>query len=231
MALLNCTGLFDSLQTNTFEVLLAQLLGFDYNNKFLSGYSSNAISSVGCAIPASLAASPYNLTGSSTMAQVQAAANSIVLGWKTSTTQSLASDMISLLDCLNQDWGNMTVTKTGNGTIVAGATATFTITARNAGEGPENGAGLTDNLPTAPGTLTWTITGGTGAASCSISSSVLTCSFGTLAAGASRTVIVSAATTAANIGTITNTAHVFAINEAAADTGNNNATAVIHVTP
>jgi len=112
------------------------------------------------------------------------------------------------------------VTKTPdepNNDIDAGDAATFTIGVENLGPGTASNVTLTDQLPAG----TWTL-GGANAADCSINgSNLLTCSFGTLAAGASRTITVARATTAADCGTITNTATVAAANEPAANTGNN----------
>src|SRR5207249_3360358 len=88
------------------------------------------------------------------------------------------------------------VTKTGNGTINAGETATFTITVTNDGPGTACGVTAHDTLPSG----TWTL-GGANAGDCSITAGVLNCSFGTLTSGASRTITLSRATTAADLAT------------------------------
>src|SRR5205823_9167082 len=112
------------------------------------------------------------------------------------------------------------VTKTGNGTINAGETATFTITVTNDGPGTAFGVTAHDTLPSG----TWTL-GGANAGDCSITAGVLNCSFGTLTSGASRTITLSRATTAADCGTLPNTVTVAATNEASTTLANNSASA------
>src|SRR5205807_6910590 len=116
---------------------------------------------------------------------------------------------------------NVTVVKTSDiSTINAGDTANFTIVLTNTGAGLARSVALSDTLPSSPG-LNWMIDGGTGAAQCSISSGVLTCSFGDLAAGAGKSVHITSPTTPATCGTIENTAEGTAANEAAANQGDN----------
>src|SRR5438477_7094326 len=66
------------------------------------------------------------------------------------------------------------VTKTGNGTINAGETATFNIKMTHHDPGPTSRATAHDTLHND----TWTL-GGANAADCSITAGVLNCSFGT----------------------------------------------------
>ena len=95
---------------------------------------------------------------------------------------------------------DLNVAKTPDGgTVQSGGTATFTIVVTNQGAGKALNATLSDTLP--PGT--WTL-GGADAASCSIAAGTLTCNFGTIAAGGTRTITLSRAVTIADCGTITN---------------------------
>jgi uncharacterized repeat protein (TIGR01451 family) len=92
---------------------------------------------------------------------------------------------------------DLEVVKTGNGPLNAGDTATFTITLTNHGPGAAYDVTLSDQLPAG----TWTL-GGANAASCQISvSNLLTCDFGTVANGATRTITVSQVTDADDCGT------------------------------
>ncbi|MFN8618537.1 MAG: CARDB domain-containing protein [Dehalococcoidia bacterium] len=86
----------------------------------------------------------------------------------------------------------------------------FTITATNNGTGSAYGVTITDSLPSASG-LTWTESPDNG--DCTISSSTLTCTFGTLASGASKSVHISSPTTVATCGTLNNTAAVATTND------------------
>jgi len=104
----------------------------------------------------------------------------------------------------------------------------FTITINNGGAGTAYNTMLSDTLPTNSG-LSWTINGGTGAGSCSITSGALSCSFGNLNSGASKTVHITSPTTADTCGTVSNTASASATNEAAGDIGNNSGTGTVAV--
>lgn len=97
-------------------------------------------------------------------------------------------------------------------TVTAGDPIGFTVTVSNAGPGSAYGVTLSDPLPAGAG-IAWTIDGGSGAASCAIAAGTLTCSYGSLGAGASVTVHVSSPTTAASCGTYTNTATASASND------------------
>src|SRR5205814_1323461 len=90
--------------------------------------------------------------------------------------------------------------------VVAGGVASFTITAQNTGDGVASNVVITDTLQ---GTG-WSIN--PAVAGCAIAAGppqVLTCTFATLAAGASQAVTVQKTTAApADCGTINNTANV-----------------------
>jgi uncharacterized repeat protein (TIGR01451 family) len=118
---------------------------------------------------------------------------------------------------------DVTVLKTAdNGTISAGDTAAFTIVVSNTGQGTAKAVTLTDTLPAG---VTWT----EDSADCSITAGVMSCSFGDLASGATRTIHVSGVTDAADCGVLSNTATVGATNEPVSAQGNNSSTATITV--
>jgi len=98
------------------------------------------------------------------------------------------------------------------GTVSAGDKIGFTITATNTGDGTAHGVTVTDTLPTDAG-LNWTIDGANSDAGCSISSGVLTCTWGDVASGASKSVHITSPTTAASCGTVDNTASVTTSND------------------
>ena len=123
------------------------------------------------------------------------------------------------------DCPDLTVIKSGNGPIVNGQTATFTITTTNQGPGTAYDVTLEDQLPAGD----WTL-GGADAADCAIDgSNELTCDFGDLADDESRTITVSKTATTDDCGTIPNEVTVGAGNEAEADTDNNSDDAAIDV--
>jgi uncharacterized repeat protein (TIGR01451 family) len=118
---------------------------------------------------------------------------------------------------------NVTVLKTADqGTIDAGDTAAFTIVVTNEGPGTAKGVTLTDTLPSG---VVWS----EDSAACSITAGVLSCNFGDLTDGATRTVHVTGVTDAADCGVLTNTAVVAASNESQADSQDNTSTATITV--
>ena len=121
------------------------------------------------------------------------------------------------------DCPDVQVVKTAdNGTISAGDTAAFTIVVTNNGPGVAKHVTLSDTLPVG---VDWQQDN----ADCSITAGVLSCDFGNLASGASRTIHVSGKTDAADCGTLHNTATVSATNESSDDLGNNTSSADITV--
>ena len=137
------------------------------------------------------------------------------------TTSNDGSDSDSA--SVTVDCPNVTVLKTADqGTIDAGDTAAFTILVTNEGPGTAKDVTLTDTLPTG---IVWS----EDSADCSIAAGVLTCAFGDLADGATRTVHVTGATDATDCGTLPNTAVVAASNESVANVGDNLSTATITV--
>jgi uncharacterized repeat protein (TIGR01451 family) len=120
---------------------------------------------------------------------------------------------------------DIAVVKSGNGPLSAGQTAAFTIKLTNAGPGDAKGVTLSDQLPAG----SWTL-GGADAAACSINgSNLLTCDFGTVLAGGSRTITVSKATAAGDCPSIHNDVTVAASNEPASATDDNDSGADIVV--
>jgi uncharacterized repeat protein (TIGR01451 family)/fimbrial isopeptide formation D2 family protein len=104
---------------------------------------------------------------------------------------------------------DLEVVKEGNGPIDAGEDAVFTITLTNHGPGAAHDVTLEDQLPAG----SWAL-GGANAGDCSIDgSNLLTCDFGTVASGDTRTITVTLTTTADNCGTIPNSVTVGASNE------------------
>ena len=112
--------------------------------------------------------------------------------------------------------------------ISAGETIAFSIKVSSIGSATANNVVLTDTLPSG---LTWTVSGAdavaAGCAGTLAGGSTLTCNFGSLASGATRTVNLSATTTASNCGTINNTATVSATGDS--NSGNNSSSASTNV--
>ncbi len=107
-------------------------------------------------------------------------------------------------------------------TINRGDTAAFTIVVSNIGTTPAVGVTLSDVLP---GGITWN----EDSTYCSISAGTLSCSFGDLAAGASKTIHVTGSTAGIQCGTLNNTATVSATNEPSDKVGNNSSSASISI--
>jgi uncharacterized repeat protein (TIGR01451 family)/LPXTG-motif cell wall-anchored protein len=117
------------------------------------------------------------------------------------------------------------VTKTAGATAVAAGTPIgFTITASNTGAGDATGALVHDPLP---GSVAWSIdaSGTSGPLECGISSGTLSCS-GTLAAGATETVHVTAPTSTASCAAYDNTATLTATNTPQSPTASASTTVV-----
>jgi uncharacterized repeat protein (TIGR01451 family) len=111
------------------------------------------------------------------------------------------------------DCAQIDITKTADdGIVSAGDTIGFTITATNNGAGTAHGVTVTDTLPTDAG-LNWTIDAANSDAGCSIAAGVLTCNWGDLASGASKSVHITSTTTSASCGTVDNTASVTTSND------------------
>jgi uncharacterized repeat protein (TIGR01451 family) len=117
---------------------------------------------------------------------------------------------------INVQCPNLTIDKAADALSVnAGSAIGFTITVTNTGVGTASTVTLSDALPTGSG-VSWSIDGGTGAAQCSISGSPqsLSCSFGSMASSASKTVHITSSTTALSCGSYHNTATAQATNNA-----------------
>lgn len=96
-------------------------------------------------------------------------------------------------------------------TITGGQIASFRLVVTSNGHVTAEGVTLVDNLPSLAG-LSWSVDA-PNAADCPISANVMTCSFGDMPTGTSRTVIVSSPTPTDYNGDIENTAVVSATNE------------------
>jgi uncharacterized repeat protein (TIGR01451 family) len=112
-----------------------------------------------------------------------------------------------------------TITKVADDDAVnAGSVIGFTITVHNSGPGDAFDVEVSDSLPSGGG-LDWSIDGGTGAAQCSITGDTLSCDYGTVAAGATKTVHISSPTSVADCGTVDNTAHLTVSNDEPSSNG------------
>ncbi len=146
-------------------------------------------------------------------------------GTVSNTASAVVSNQVNAIpnasDQVTVNCPDLVVLKTAdNGTINAGDSAAFTIVVTNNGAGTAKGATLTDTLPAG---ITWS----EDSADCSISAGTMTCSFGDIAQGGSRTIHVSGPTTKDNCAVLSNTATVAATNES--NTSNNTSTATIGV--
>ena len=101
------------------------------------------------------------------------------------------------------------------------------ITATNTGAGEARAVTVTDTLPTAPG-LSWTEA--PDVPECAIAGGVLTCGFGTLGPGASKSVHIASPTTAASCARIDNTATV-TTSDGATHTASASTQCVVRVPP
>lgn len=103
---------------------------------------------------------------------------------------------------------SLSISKTASAAEVeAGQEIGFDITVESGGPGTATGVTLTDDLPTGDG-IAWSVDSG----DCVIAGNTLTCDFGDLAAGESRTIHLSSPTTAESCGVYANVAEVEATN-------------------
>ena len=190
----------------------------------------------------SLVYSPTTLAaGASTTVHVKATTSPANCGPVSNTASASASNENSSAAGNNSATASVTVncpdvsvSKIADASPVnAGNPIGFKITVSNIGPGLAKSVTLSDTLPTNPG-LVWAIDPNpvNTDAGCSISSGVLSCSFGNLANGASKKVHITATTTTATCGSVTNTATAAATNEKTSgpDQLNNSATATIVLT-
>jgi uncharacterized repeat protein (TIGR01451 family) len=116
--------------------------------------------------------------------------------------------------------------------VNAGETVSFSIVVSSIGSATANNVVLSDTLPSG---LTWTVSGTdattAGCAGSYAGGSTLTCNFGSLAVGASRTVNLSATTAASNCGTINNTATVTATADSNASNNSSSASTSVVCQP
>jgi uncharacterized repeat protein (TIGR01451 family) len=113
--------------------------------------------------------------------------------------------------CENPQPG-LTISKVADDdTVNAGNRIGFTITVTSSGKATATNVTLVDALPTGSG-ISWTIDGGTGAGSCSIEGSALSCGFGDMAPGSSSTVHIGSDTASNLCGRVPNSATASASN-------------------
>jgi hypothetical protein len=123
---------------------------------------------------------------------------------------------------------DVSVLKTAEMAMVpVGSQATYNIMVMAGGTGNSANVMLNDPLPPRPVGSSWTLTG-TDANSCNITSNILNCNFGTMAAGTSRSISVSTTVVVSDAGVgFDNTATV----TATVDTNpTNNASGPVHIT-
>jgi uncharacterized repeat protein (TIGR01451 family) len=89
-------------------------------------------------------------------------------------------------------------------TVTAGTPISFTITVANTGQGAAKNVAVTDNLPTTPAGLSWSIV--TPQAGWTLNGTTLSYSAASLAAGASSSITVTSPTTGTTCGQVNNTA-------------------------
>ena len=107
---------------------------------------------------------------------------------------------------------SLQITKSAaNATVDAGSDIGFSITVSSNGPGTAAGVVLNDALPAGNG-ISWSLV--QAVAGCSIQNNTLTCNFGDLAAGQTRTVELTSPTTTGSCGIYNNTASATATNHA-----------------
>jgi uncharacterized repeat protein (TIGR01451 family) len=152
-----------------------------------------------------------HVTGETDAADCGVLSNTAVVAASNETLVSIG-DNLSTAE-ITVDCPEISIIKTPDaGTVNAGEDIGFTIEATNNGAGTAHGVTVTDTLPTDPG-LSWTVDAANSDAGCSIASGTLTCDWGDLASGASKSVHITSPTTADSCGTVDNTASVTTTND------------------
>src|SRR4029453_18310991 len=152
-----------------------------------------------------------HVTGETTAADCGVLSNTAVVAASNEALVSIGDNLSTAT--INVNCPVISITKTADqGTVPAGDPIGFVIEATNNGAGTAHGVTVTDTLPTGAG-LNWTIDAANSDAGCSISAGVLTCNWGDLASGASKSVHITSPTTAATCGTVDNTASVTTSND------------------
>ncbi len=161
-------------------------------------------------------------SGASATVHITSPTTSATCGAVSNTAIADASndDQVSTgIKTITVDCASLAISKVADDSVVnAGDTIGYTITVTNGGAGTAKNVVVTDTLPTNGG-LVWTIDGGTGAAQCLIANGKLTCNFGDMAPGATKTVHLSSPTTAATCGQVVNTASATTTNDGNPGTG------------
>jgi uncharacterized repeat protein (TIGR01451 family) len=137
----------------------------------------------------------------------------------------LASSDGSAAECFHVKASDVGVTKVpDSATVNFGDPIGWTITVTSNGPDAAEDVMLTDTLPSVSGS--WSVDG-PDSASCTLTGNSLSCDFGTVPVGESRSVHVSASTSLSDAGDVTNTATVSAT--ADQNPANDEATSAIHV--
>jgi len=109
-------------------------------------------------------------------------------------------------------------------TVTAPAAVGYTITLSNTGTSAAFNVKISDTVPTNPGVI-WSINGGTGQGSCGIGMGMLTCTFASIASGASRTVHITSPTSSATCAaTVDNSASYTSDNSGGGNSGTSSIT-------
>ncbi len=174
-------------------------------------------------IAAGESASTVRISGPTDTGECGTVRNSVVVGATNERAVDTANNTDA--DTVTVSCPDVSITKTGNGTINAGDVAEFTLMVSNNDQtGTATAVTVVDELP---GTLSWTID--PAVTGCAIQSGTLTCELGDLGPGGEIEITVVATTTPTACGDLPNTATVSSGNEAPELDGNNEASATITV--
>src|SRR5436189_107937 len=175
-------------------------------------------SDAGCSISAGTLTCAFGSLGSGASKHVHitspttAATCGTVDNTATVTTSNVGSDHVDHVK-ITVNCGSIHITKSADqGTVDAGDPIGYVITVSNSGAGTAKNVTVSDTVPTNAG-LSWGIDAGGSDSGCSISAGTLTCTFGSLASGATRHVHITSPTTAATCGTVDNSATVTTTND------------------
>ena len=194
----------------------------------------SAASSQGtCTVSAGSVSCPIGslVANGSVTVTVQAQVSSTTSPGTLNNTASVTSTTADPVGGNNSATGTVTVTNSADmalsksanpGTITPGSPVTYNLSAYNNGPSSATNVVITDTLPAA---LTFT----SGSPGCTAAGQIVTCVVGTVANQATPTVTITAATSGAATGTITNTAVVTSDNDP--NSANNQASAVSSSSP
>jgi uncharacterized repeat protein (TIGR01451 family)/LPXTG-motif cell wall-anchored protein len=182
------------------------------------------VTTIACALGTIAAGSTISVTVSAALASTHAGPLSNTAAATTTDPDPNAANNTSTVSTPVATAADLSIAKTANATFVAGADATYTLTATNNGPSVAQSTVVADTLPAG---LTFVSAAGAGAA-CTASGSALTCNLAAVASGAAVTVTVTVHVSNSFSGSLANTATV---SSATLDPSpaNNTATAVTAV--